>query len=483
MPQTTFDNADKYEYQSGFQSHHDTEAVKGALPVGQFSPQKTPFGLYPEKLSGTAFTAPRRNNFQAWVYRRKPSVVHRPFKKSTRLVHPHDELKDLDYLPNQMRWSPFDLQSVIANGLPDTDGAYCEREKTTFVQGIRALGGSGTPVQKHGMAIYIYAANAPMEKEVLYNGDGDFLIVPQCGELDIQTEFGFLHVRPNEICVIPRGIRFNVKQASGNSSELMRGYILEVFDGHFEIPDRGPIGANSLANERDFLAPKASYDTSEASMTDEWTMVFKFNHSFHECVQDHTPFDVVAWTGNYYPYKYDLGRYNTIGSVSYDHPDPSIFTVLTCQSSTPGTAIADFVIFPPRWLCADHTFRPPYFHRNCMSEFMGLISGDYDAKAGDGFAPGGASLHNVFAPHGPDADTYVGATEKLKPTPGLLPDGSDALKPAFVGQGSMAFMFESMFMMGVTKFAVETSHKLQERYNECWAKLADPNQLPVPGKQ
>lgn len=274
---------------------------------------------------------------------------------------------------------------------------------------------------KSGLAILVFAAGKDMGKEAFYSADGDFLIVPQHGVLDIQTELGRLLVRPNEICVIPRGIRYRVTLPQGP----VRGYICELYQGHYQLPELGPIGSNGLANVRDFQAPVAAFSEDLT----EWNLTSKFDNKIFTAQQSHTPFDIVAWHGTYYPYKYDLGRFNTIGTISYDHPDPSIFTVLTGPSDHAGTAIADFAIFPPRWLVAEDTFRPPWYHRNTMSEFMGLISGDYDAKTGGGFRPAGASLHNIMSAHGPDSNAHYGASNA-------------ELKPQKVGEGSMAFMFE-----------------------------------------
>ena len=307
---------------------------------------------------------------------------------------------------------------------------------------------------KSGLAIYVYGAGRSMERQqAFYSGDGDFLIVAQHGTLDIKTELGKLLVRPGEIAVIPRGVRYRVDLLNSAA----RGYILELYQGHFQLPELGPIGSNGLANARDFQAPVAIFDEDES----DWEVIAKFAGQLFSAKQNHTPFDVVAWHGNYYPYKYDLERFNTIGSISYDHPDPSIFTVLTAPSPVAGTAIADFVIFPPRWLVGENTFRPPWYHRNTMSEFMGLITGDYDAKAGGkgGFQPGGASLHNVMGAHGPDAQTFEKASNA-------------ELVPQKVGTGSIAFMFESSLMLGVTDWSAKTCQKVQELYNEhSWGQL------------
>lgn len=412
--------------------------MPGALPIGANSPQKCPLGLYAEKLSGTAFTAPRHENQQSWLYRILPSAAHERFT-SYNTPSSKNLLGDdtLQYIPDQLRWNPFDVDK-------DVD----------FVQGLRRIGGAGSPTTKTGLGILLFTAVKDMpEKTAFYSADGDFLIVPQSGALDIQTELGNLLVRPNEIAIIPRGIRYRVDLPGGKP---IRGYICELYQGHYNLPELGPIGSNCLANARDFQIPKAAFNEDVGS---SWRIIAKFNNNLFSSTQNHTPFDVVAWHGLYYPYKYDLGRFNTIGSISYDHPDPSIFTVLTAPSPQPGTAIIDFVIFPPRWLVQEDTFRPPWYHRNVMSEFMGLISGDYDAKEGGGFVPGGASLHNVMSGHGPDSMTFEKASN------------SD-LPPVKVGAGSMAFMFESSLMIGVTDWALETCEKVQEDYNqESWVPL------------
>ncbi|KAH8808476.1 homogentisate 1,2-dioxygenase-like protein [Xylogone sp. PMI_703] len=449
MPVTKFSTPEKYKYQNGFNSYHETEAVEGALPVGANSPQKPAYGLYAEKLSGTAFTAPRTENQQSWLYRILPAAAHSPFtarESSTYNTNPDRER--LHQIPNQLRWDPFDLD-----------------ESVDWVHSLRLIAGAGDPTMKSGIGILIFAAGKSMSKnEAFYSADGDFLIVLQHGVMDIQTELGKILVRPNEICVIPRGVRYRVDLPAGP----VRGYILELYQGHFQLPELGPIGSNCLANARDFQAPVAYY---EEDTSGDYKILGKFDGHLFEAKQTHTPFDVVAWHGLYYPYKYDLGRFNVIGSISFDHPDPSIFTVLTAQSDHPGTAVADFVIFPPRWLVAEDTFRPPWYHRNTMSEFMGLICGDYDAKTGGGFKPAGASLHNVMSAHGPDSGTHEKAS-------------SADLKPAKVGEGSMAFMFESCLMVGVTDWGLKQCQKVQEDYNaHSWTPLKPHFTLPAGAKK
>lgn len=441
MPVTDFATPEKYTYLNGFGSYHESEAIQGALPVGHNSPQKCPYGLYAEKLSGTAFTAPRHENQQTWVYRIIPAAAHEPFTEvdpSTYHTSLSKDVNSLRQIPNQLRWNPFDLD-----------------ENVDWVRGLHLVAGAGDPTTKTGLGILLFAAGKDMGNEAFYSADGDFLIVPQHGVLDIQTELGRILLRPNEICVIPRGIRYRVTLPEGP----VRGYICELYQGHYQLPELGPIGSNCLANARDFQAPTASFQDEGDNNPVPWKLTSKFNHSLFSASQNHTPFDIVAWHGTYYPYKYDLGRFNTIGSISFDHPDPSIFTVLTGPSDHVGTAIADFVIFPPRWLVQENTFRPPWYHRNTMSEFMGLICGDYDAKTGGGFRPAGASLHNVMSAHGPDAAAHEGASNAV-------------LEPKKVGAGSMAFMFESSMMVGVSEWGLKTCQKVQEDYNdESWTPL------------
>ncbi|KAF8951708.1 hypothetical protein CPC16_011007 [Podila verticillata] len=433
-----------YKYQPGFGNHFSSEALPDALPKGQNTPQLCPYGLYAEQLSGTAFTVDRKHNERTWFYRIRPSVCHTPFEAyptKTRLVSNYSDTANVSVTPNQLRWSPFDIPT----------------EPTDFVQGLTSIAGAGDVGVKHGMSVLIYAANKSMVDTAFYNSDGDFLIVPQQGRLDITTEFGKILVHPNEICVIQRGIRFSVALPDGPS----RGYICEVFNGTWTLPDLGPIGANGLANGRDFQTPVAAFSHEEEK---PFVIVNKYGGSLFAAKQNHTPFDVVAWHGNYAPYKYNLALFNTINSVSYDHIDPSIFTVLTCKSEKPGTAIADFVIFPPRWSVQENTFRPPYFHRNCMSEFMGLIHGTYEAKQG-GFVPGGASLHSMMTPHGPDAPTFAKAS-------------TEELKPMYIAKGTQAFMFESSMQLQPTHWAIEESGKVQHDYFKAWQGLKsnfDPN--------
>ena len=459
------------KYQTGFGNEFATEAVEGALPVGRNSPQKAPLGLYAEQFSGTAFTAPRVTNKRTWTYRIRPSVLHKPFKPYVVLTNvraadtqplfrstPFDEVITT---PNQLRWDPLPIPT----------------EPTDFIDGITTIAGNGDSFSQTGMAVHIYACNKGMGDRYFYNADGEMLIVPEMGRLGILTELGALQVGPGSVAVIPRGLKFRVEPAPSVSSPhvskgssrphgaltdvratdteapdtVARGYICENYGQQFRLPELGPIGANGLANTRDFETPVAWYEDIEG----KFELVAKFGGNLWSCQMDHSPLDVVAWHGNYAPFRYDLRRFNTIGSISFDHPDPSIFTVLTSPSGESGVANCDFVIFPDRWLVAENTFRPPWYHRNFMSEYMGLIYGAYDAKE-EGFVPGGGSLHNQMSAHGPDLDAFEKASNA-------------DLKPQKL-EGTLAFMFESRYILRPTKFAMETS-QLQQEYFEVWQLL------------
>lgn len=422
--------ADTFQYQSGFANHFSSEALPGALPA-QNSPQRCPYGLYAEQLSGTAFTAPRASNRRSWLYRIRPAALHGPFRRMASDALTSD-FTEVETPPNPLRWDP----------LPIPDGAV------DFIDGLVTFAGNGDPHAQRGCGIHLYAATRPMTRRAFYDADGELLIVPQAGRLLLVTELGRLPVEPQEIAVIPRGVRFRVELPDG----VARGYVCENYGAAFRLPDLGPIGSNGLACERDFLTPVAWYEDRDESCE----LVAKFMGNMWSTSMDHSPFDIVAWRGNLAPYKYDLRRFNTIGSISYDHPDPSIFLVLQAISDTPGVDDVDFVIFPPRWLAMEHTFRPPWFHRNVASEFMGLIHGVYDAKA-EGFLPGGASLHNCMTAHGPDAETFEKASH------------ADTTRPEHIVD-TMAFMFETRCVLRPTRYALE-SPLLQTDYSECWQGL------------
>jgi homogentisate 1,2-dioxygenase len=419
------------KYMSGFGNEFATEAERGALPAGQNSPQKAPLGLYTEQLSGTPFTAPRLQNRRTWAYRIRPSVVHKPYQQIAHKLLRGSPFDEIPTSPNQLRWDPPPIPA----------------EPTDFVDGLITIAGNGDATMQSGVGIHMYVANKSMENRFFYDADGELLLVPQLGGLLLHTELGQIHLAPGEIAVIQRGIKFRVELLDKEA----RGYICENYGAMFRLPDLGPIGANGLANARDFLTPEAAYEDREG----DFRVVSKFCGNLWEAEYDHSPLNVVAWHGNYAPYKYDLARFNCINSVTFDHPDPSIYTVLTAPSEIAGTANADFVIFPPRWMVAEHTFRPPWFHRNFMNEFMGLIRGEYDAKA-EGFVPGGASLHNCMSGHGPDAATFEKASNA-------------ELKPQYLGD-TLAFMFETRFVCRPTKYALEAA-QLQHEYYTCWQGL------------
>jgi homogentisate 1,2-dioxygenase len=423
--------SDELRYLTGFGNEFATEAVKGGLPHGQNAPEKHPLGLYTEQFSGTPFTAPRATNRRTWTYRIRPSVTHRPYEEIPARLIRSGPFLEVPTPPNQLRWDPLPIPA----------------DKTDFVDGMVTMGGNGDPAMQVGLAIHIYAANASMEDRFFYTADGEMLIVPQLGALRFHTELGVLEVAPGEICVIPRGVKFRVALQEKHA----RGYICENYGLPFRLPELGPIGANGLANARDFKAPVAAFEDREG----EFHITAKFLGRLWSAFIDHSPLDVVAWHGNYTPYKYDLALFNCINTVSFDNPDPSIYTVLSAPSTVPGTANCDFVIFPPRWMVAEHTFRPPWFHRNLMNEFMGLVFGAYDAKA-EGFVPGGASLHNCMAGHGPDAETFERAS-------------SAELKPHYLAN-TLAFMFETQLVVRPTEFAMNT-RILQHEYFECWQGL------------
>lgn len=431
-------NEGELPYQSGFGNEHQTEAHPGTLPTGQNSPQQAPLGLYAEQISGTAFTQPRHVNRRTWVYRINPSARHRALHRIDNGTLRSAPFTETMPNPNRLRWDP----------------PIRHDHATDFIDGLFTIGGNGDTLTHTGIGIHVYQANQSMTGRYFVDSDGELLIVPQSGRLHIHTELGRIHAAPGHIAVIPRGIRFRVDLPEDNAT----GYICENYGPAFTLPERGPIGANGLANERDFQAPVAAYE----DLTGPVQLIQKFGGNLWATEYDHSPLDVVAWHGDYTPYRYDLAHFMTIGTISYDHPDPSIFTVLTSPSDTPGLANADFVIFPPRWLVAEHTFRPPWFHRNIMSEYMGLIHGVYDAKS-EGFLPGGASLHNSFSSHGPDADTYAKAS-----TAHLAPRKVD---------DTLAFMFETRWPIVLTQHAFDAPNR-QPDYDAVWDGLTRHFNLP-----
>jgi homogentisate 1,2-dioxygenase len=431
-------------YLSGFGNGFETEALPGALPVGRNSPQRCSYGLYAEQLSGTPFTAPRASNERSWLYRIRPTVQHwGRFRKADAGQWRTAPCVEVELPPAPMRWSPVPI--------PD--------QSVSFIGGVRTMTTAGDAGAMTGMAAHLYFVTRSMQDEYFYNADGELLFVPQQGSLRLWTEFGIIEIEPGEIAIIPRGVKFRTELPGGPA----RGYLCENYGSAFTLPERGLIGANCLANPRDFLTPIAAYEDREGPSK----LFVKWGGALWQTELDHSPLDVVAWHGNYAPYKYDLRRFSPVGPVLFDHADPSIFTVLTSYSETPGTANVDFVCFPERWVVAENTFRPPWYHMNIMSEFMGLIYGQYDAKP-QGFLPGGCSLHNTMLPHGPDVDAFEGASNAVL-QPRKLTD-------------TLAFMFETRFMQRVTSYAAGLP-ELQPDYADYGQRLPkrfDPTQRDFP---
>lgn len=419
-------------YQAGFGNHFSTEAETGALPRNQNSPQQCPMGLYAEQLSGTAFTCPRLVNHKSWLYRLRPSVNHshdyRPYQQVNWVSPDHNTCITP---PTQFRWQPMPIPS----------------EPTDFIDGLYTMVTNGSCANHQGGSVSHYAINTDMTDRFFYNADADMLFVPQIGALLLKTELGHLKVEPNQIAIVPRGIRFQVALLDKSA----RGYVCETFGMPFQLPDRGPIGANGLAEEHHFEYPIAAYEQRDGA----FVQIVKFMGRLWQCPMQHSPLDIVAWRGNYAPYRFDLKHFNPVWSVGWDHSDPSIFTVLTSPSARLGTANIDFVIFPARWMVVEHTFRPPYYHRNIMSEYMGMIRGEYDAKP-NGFIPGGASLHNCMSAHGPDSDSFNKASnEDLQP---------------YKYDDTLALMFESSLFWQTTEYALNTD-LLEPDYLHCWQNL------------
>jgi len=419
---------EKLHYQTGFGNTFSSEAAKGALPVGQNSPQRAPRGLYAEVLSFTAFTAPRAENLSTWVYRLRPSAMQAPYRRIPDGLLRSGPFAEVDTPPNRLRWNPLPLAA----------------KPMDFLEGLTTFAGSGDAAAQAGVAVHVYRANRSMTARYFSNADGELMIVPQQGVLQLFTELGKLEVRPGEIAVVPRGMKFKV-----GVQEAVRGYLCENYGAHFRLPELGPIGSQGLAQKRDFQAPVAAFEKRGGRCE----LVVKFLGHLWAAEARHSPLDVVAWHGNGVPYKYDLARFMAVNTVSFDHSDPSIFTVLTSPSGQPGVANCDFVIFPPRWQVAEHTFRPPWFHRNVMSELMGLVHGAYESKA-EGFLPGGISIHNCMQPHGPDLATFDKAS-------------AAELKPHRI-EKSLAFMWESKYVFRPTKFALGAP-QLQRDYDAAWS--------------
>ena len=420
-------------YMPGFGNDFETEALPGALPQGQNSPQKCNYGLYAEQLSGTAFTAPRGQNERTWCYRIRPSVHHTG--RFTAIDLPH------------WKTAPHVLPGVTSLGQYRWDPIPVPDQPLTWLTGMRTMTTAGDVNIQVGMATHVYLVTQSMQDEYFFSADSELLVVPQEGRLRFCTELGVIDLEPKEIAILPRGLVYRVEVLEGPA----RGFVCENYGQKFDLPGRGPIGANCLANPRDFKCPVAAFEDREVPSR----VVIKWCGQFHESHIGHSPLDVVAWHGNYCAYKYDLRTYSPVGAILFDHPDPSIFTVLTAPSGQEGTANIDFVLFRERWMVAEHSFRPPWYHKNIMSELMGNIYGVYDAKP-QGFAPGGISLHNCMLPHGPDRDAFEGASNAE-----LGPEKLD---------NTMSFMFETRFPQHLTEFAAREA-PMQPEYVEVWNRL------------
>ena len=432
----------KYKYINGWGGYNNSEARPGTVPPLGNTPQKCPYGLYAEQISGTAFTKVQHENQRSWKYRIRPAAGQR----FVRLKSTEYPITDTPCVvqPQNCCWKPLPFPT----------------KPTTFVEGMQCYMGSGSAEAKHGIRIYVYACNSSMVDSSFSSADGDMLIVPEAGTLDIKTEFGRMEVPPGFICVIQRGIQFQVEltEAAGGETRA-RGYVCEVFDGHFITPPLGVIGANGLSNLKDFETPTAWFEDREC----QWKHFTKVQEEMFVVERGHSPFDVVGWSGNYAPFRYDLAKYCVINSVSFDHLDPSIFCVVTAQTNEPGVAACDFVIFPPRYMVQEDTFRPPYFHQNTMSEFMGIIKGEYEAKPGTKGEPamfrgGGATLHSCMTGHGPSTAAFLKASE------------SDTSQPTAPNNSQLAFMFETVYQVKLTKWA-NTDENLNVDYVEAWNNM------------
>ncbi|KAG7444799.1 homogentisate 1,2-dioxygenase [Guyanagaster necrorhizus] len=420
-------SGDPYKYQVGFGNRFASEAIPGTLPQGQNHPQKNKYGLYMEGMTGSPFIAPRHQNLHAFMYRIRPSLDH---KKFVRL--PDNPDMESNFLPinpkvrispTQLNWAP----PVLPSSSDEVD----------FIAGLKTIGGNGEPTSREGLALHFYSANADMKNKAFCNSDGDMLVVPQQGRLDVQTEFGRMMVRPGELMVIQKGMKFKVSLPDGPS----RGYVQEIFGSHFELPDLGPIGGHGMANPRDFEVPLASFEVDETS----WEIVYKIGGQLFSAAQDHTPFDVVAWQGNYVPYKYPLEKFIFVGSLFKDHMDPSVFTVLTSKSKAAGIPLVEVLVVSERWDVATDSFRPPYYHRNNATEILAPVFG----KPGDRFVPGGITLQTVFCPHGPPPDVHKAASIA-------------ELKPERISKDRMAIAFETPMVLSMTDYAMNRAGTVTE---------------------
>ncbi|KAF7559492.1 hypothetical protein G7046_g4651 [Stylonectria norvegica] len=438
---------DPYRYQTGFGNRFASEGIPNVLPKGRNAPQKVKYDLYSEQLNGSSFVAPRQMIQHVWMYRIRPSVAHGAVAASN--INPHIEAcfskanKDVEFTAAQEAWDPFTL-------LPKQD-ASTVGTGADFIQGIRTIAGQGDPTLREGLAIHVYSANDHMVRKAFCNNDGDMLILPQHGRLNIQTELGWMMVRPGELAVIQAGIRFRVVLPDGP----VRGYIQEIFGAHYDLPELGPVGSNGMALPQDFESPVASFDVDNSP----WEITYKLAGTLHSCRQKHTPFDVVAWHGNLVPYKYAIEKFVNMANVEKDQADPTIYCVLTAKSKIPDVSLTDFLVFTPKWLTTTDTFRPPYYHRNMSTEIMGLIYGKYGGSS-HVLEPGGLSYEASYMPHGETYETWEHATTR-------------ELKPERICEDTIAFMFHISVPMFLTKWALEAK-SLHESPPDQWDALKAP---------
>ncbi|KAK1641007.1 homogentisate 1,2-dioxygenase [Colletotrichum phormii] len=431
---------DPYAYQVGFGNRFSSEAIPGTLPRSCNVPQKVKYNLYSEQLNGSTFVASRTDIQNAWFYRVFPSVAHGDITKMPR--NPDIESRftsgneNVEFVPGGLCWRAFPVPKA---GDPTID----------FVQGLKTIVGNGESTTKDGLAVHVYAANSSMKKRAFCSNDGDMLFVPQTGRLDIQTEFGRMMVRPGELAVIQSGIRFKVGLPDGPA----RGYIQEIFGSRYELPELGPLGSNGMALPRDFEFPVASFDMD----TSEWEIVYKLAGKLWSCKQNHTPFDVVAWDGNYVPFKYAAEKFVNAAFADKDQADPSLYTVLTAKSKMPGVPATDVMFFTPKWSSATNTFRPPYYHRNMSTEVVGIVYGDYKGTSRN-LEAGGLSFQSSFMPHGETHEAFVQAT-------------TNELKAQRVGEGYLGFMFQISTHCAVTQYALERTGLLEVPPASLWDSM------------
>jgi homogentisate 1,2-dioxygenase len=409
----------------GFGAPLQSEALPGALPLHQNSPRHAPYGLYPEQLSGTAFGLPRHKNLRTWLYRIRPSAQQSPFRPLRHETFTTAFTSE-PVEPNLFGWRPCPIPSAGQD----------------FVDGIVTLGGAGDGHSRRGYALHWFTANRSMDNRAFCNADGDFLLVPQLGELTLVTELGVLEVGTGQIALLPRGLRYSVVLRS----PAARGFIAEVYGRHFELPERGVIGANGLADARHFRTSTAWF---EDRLELGYRITSKLGGVLYDAQQDYSPYDVVAWHGNYVPYVYDLAAFVPVSNVRVDHPDPSIYSVVSCPLDETGSNLLDLIVFPPRWDPTEHTFRPPFFHRNATMEWNAVVRSD--SSDGALFESGVSFLTPPMTPHG----VTSAAVERA-----FRLDEATAAVPHRSSDQSLWIQFESSLPLQLSPLAREPSRAI-----------------------